>query len=278
MTTVDEVAESARSVQPQDEHRLRADPATVDEAVREAAEFGPYFEVARFGEDEVDPRTLVPVDALYRDSAVLDRAVDGVAERMGVVERRVAASTLHISHAARLWSMTLGAYASAGVVPAPESLSQRWDERVPGAFVMQRPGGWRPADASSPTIVADVLIRVVVDEHLRPLQAALRTGMRLPEGLMWGNAASALVGAMQVIESARGDRELRGPVGAVLSEDPLASWLDYGTDRAGLLVPGSTRRRSCCLYYRSPTGGTCGDCPLEGSHAAGRGAARRPLG
>ncbi|WP_424190635.1 (2Fe-2S)-binding protein [Actinokineospora sp. G85] len=27
------------------------------------------------------------------------------------------------------------------------------------------------------------------------------------------------------------------------------------------------KRRSCCLYYRSPVGGVCADCPLEGSKA-----------
>ncbi|MEU1022927.1 (2Fe-2S)-binding protein, partial [Streptomyces sp. NPDC005904] len=31
----------------------------------------------------------------------------------------------------------------------------------------------------------------------------------------------------------------------------------------GTLDPAAFRRRSCCLYYRCPGGGVCGDCCFE---------------
>ena len=82
--------------------------------------------------------------------------------------------------------------------------------------------------------------------------------------MLWGNAASAVAGGKRVLAErapaagrAGGARWPR----RLLDAGPLA-----GT--GGLLPPQppdrdwSFRRRSCCLYYRVPGGGLCGDCVL----------------
>ena len=51
-------------------------------------------------------------------------------------------------------------------------------------------------------------------------------------------------------------------------DTPLSDTGTLGPDGEGF------RRRSCCLYYRVPGGGLCGDCVL-GPLAARRGATRR---
>ncbi len=62
---------------------------------------------------------------------------------------------------------------------------------------------------------------------------------------MWGNSASALIGAGRVIgDAAQAHID-------TLFDDPRL---------VGTMVRSTGRRRSCCLYYRVPGGGVCGDC------------------
>jgi len=78
----------------------------------------------------------------------------------------------------------------------------------------------------------------------------LRTAYRPASGLLWGNAASALVGAVRQL----------GPHGAGARARALAAELLAHPLLEGALDPRTLRRRSCCLYYRLPGGGVCGDC------------------
>ncbi len=73
--------------------------------------------------------------------------------------------------------------------------------------------------------------------------------------ILLGDAASALLGAARVL-----DNGVAGDATATawrLVE--LAGWQDVVT----ALPDGGHRRRSCCLYYRTPHGGLCGDCALS---------------
>ena len=91
---------------------------------------------------------------------------------------------------------------------------------------------------------------------MEPLEAGLRD--KLAPGLLAGNIASALVGASRALLSARPD--LREPI-----VDITISLLDTGRlAGSGTIISGELgfRRRSCCLFYRIPNGGKCGDCPL----------------
>lgn len=167
--------------------------------------------------------------------------VEKVAAALRAPELRIAASIFQQGLAARLWSVTLGCAVSYGRVPDLDPGSLHWD---PGASAPDdlwlsqvRP---RPADAAT-------LVDVVLRGHLEPLAAALRAHYRIAPGLLWGNAASALTGtARQLGAAAR-------PLTVALLAHPLLS----GT---GTLTGTAFRRRSCCLYYRVPGGGTCGDC------------------
>ncbi|MBT3166738.1 (2Fe-2S)-binding protein [Streptomyces sp. Vc74B-19] len=164
-------------------------------------------------------------------------------------EPRVAASVAHQGLAARLWSVALGCAALYGAVPDLDPEAMRWD-----------PEGSAPDDLWLTEVRplpgdAETLAEVVLHGHLEPLAAALRTRHRLAPGLLRGNAASALAAsARELSRHARPDVASRA---ARLSRELLAHPLLTGS---GTLTGTAFRRRSCCLYYRVPGGGVCGDC------------------
>jgi ferric iron reductase protein FhuF len=169
-------------------------------------------------------------------------------------EPRVAASIAQLGYAARLWSPVVGAVLLGGVVPDLSGL--RISASRPARLGVSEPRGWHADDIAG---LAELSYRSVVERHLEPLTKALRD--RVAPGLLWGNAASALAGALGMLAGAR--PELRGPAaalaGELLSTGRLAGAGDLGVTGAGL----GFRRRSCCLYYRLPGGGLCGDCSLS---------------
>jgi hypothetical protein len=93
---------------------------------------------------------------------------------------------------------------------------------------------WRPAVpgpmrlASTAIGRADSLTDAVLAPVVVPLVAVYASTFSLSRKVLWGDVASALNGAA----------------------------LALGRGRPGF------RRRSCCLLYRLPHGGTCGDCVL----------------
>jgi len=199
------------------------------------AEFGPFFTLA------VDPRAS-PVADLYRNAGgALDALVDHHAARLRTTERRVAASILYQEFAARLWSPVLGCLALDRPPPDLSLSSLRW-RASPFGLAVSSDG---PRAAAPATLV---------DEHLRPMATALheRTGVAVT--LLWGNAASALVGTVTVLRL-HGRPLDTGLVRELLEVPPLR-----GAGTLGDGDPPAFRRRSCCLYYRVPGGGLCGDC------------------
>ncbi|OAA19859.1 FhuF 2Fe-2S C-terminal domain-containing protein [Frankia sp. EI5c] len=253
-----------------------------------------------------EPGAPVTVDELHRDGPALAAAIDGVRERLGGVERRVAASTLTLGHAARLWSVALGTWATAGIVPDLDPATLRVQPRLtaPIRLIVDRPVGTRP-DPTSRRAAADLVRESVVERNLRPYFAAVRGHTGLAQGLLWGNAASALVGAASMLTQflASGpapgpapapglgmepepepepepelgsvpDASAVGAVGAVgaaevrwltallLATPPLVGTTVHTLTADGRVVLSTVVRRSCCLFYRVPGGGTCGDCPL----------------
>ena len=57
---------------------------------------------------------------------------------------------------------------------------------------------------------------------------------------------------------------------ALLAEPIVADHHTFDVRAADGVLP---RRRSCCLYYRTPVGGMCGDCPLTSRPRVADGAA-----
>ncbi|WP_242901334.1 (2Fe-2S)-binding protein [Actinomadura terrae] len=222
-----------------------ADPAEVVDALRAVARLGPFFEIRTDPAEEADP-TWRPFPERDRDRLI--GLTDLYAERLGTTERRVAASILFQGLASRLWSPAVAA-AARGVVPDLSGLHWRWAPGAPVALWLARPAGWRPGGTGQ---AAGILTRLVVDGQLRPLRETMLTFTGLADGLLWGNAASALAGSLNVGPSTP---ERTALVRELLTREPLAGTGEFGTD--GFV------RRSCCLFYRVPPGGgMCGDCAL----------------
>ncbi len=188
-----------------------------------------------------------PVSQSYADG--FQDLIEATIQRYRTTEVRVGASLVHLGHAARLWSPVLACALGHAVVPDLAHL-QRADN---GAQLrMPEPLGERLTEPPSP----ELLYRIVVHDHMEPLAAGLP--VQLAPGLLAGNIASALVGAARALLSVRPD--LRHSIVGITK-----SLLDTGElTESGVITGGDLdfRRRSCCLLYRVPAGGKCGDCGL----------------
>ncbi|ARP68886.1 ferric iron reductase [Streptomyces pluripotens] len=180
-----------------------------------------------------------------------------VADRLRTRELRVSASLTQQALAARLWSAALGCAVLYGRLPDLDARLLRWDFRASAPddlwLTALRP---RPADAAT-------LAGIVLHSHLVPLEAGLKSCYGIAAGLLRGNAASALAGAARELERwarAGGLSDVVARTRALTAE--LFTHPDLRT--AGTPTDASVgtafRRRSCCLYYRVPGGGVCGDC------------------
>ncbi|MGB6208107.1 (2Fe-2S)-binding protein [Mycobacterium sp.] len=211
----------------------------------ELSAIGPYFAV---GIGPVDDGWR-PVQQLYTDAALLDGIISRVQARIDTAEQRVAASTFFLGFAARLWSIGLGAVAGHGLLldlNAERLLFREADGQI--RLHIQHPAAWQGDN------LEQLLADIVLAEHLTPLTAALRRLGPISGLLLRGNAASALLGAALVF-----DRSAKAGPGWQLARR-LCS--DERLSGAVLFDGDSYRRTSCCLYYRAPRGGLCGDCVL----------------
>jgi hypothetical protein len=211
-------------------------------ALAGSARTGPFF-VLGVGGDGPGWR---PAASVYASG--LGGPIEATARRLGVTETRVAASTVQLDYAARLWSPVLCCALLHGLVP---DLSQlRLNVGPPMRLTLPEARGWHGPD------LAALAYRTVLSQHLEPMAAKL--AVKVAAGLLWGNAASAMTAALRVLVAVRPGlgEAARQMAGALLAMGALR-----GTGE--LTGPGlEFRRRSCCLYYRVPGGGLCGDCPL----------------
>lgn len=176
------------------------------------------------------------------DPAVRADVCGRITQTVGGCEPRVAESTLLLGLAARLWSLTVGSVVLSGVLPDLQHVAFR-DDRGSVQLGLVHPQGWKTND---PQAVHDV----VVEQVLSPIIAT----MALSHRLLWGNVASALVGAARVLELPP-----TGLVEDLLALPPLRGELDP-----------QGRRVTCCLFYRIPGAGLCVDCGLDRVPAVGR--------
>jgi iron complex transport system ATP-binding protein len=228
--------------------RLCAPVADTDTAtvLAELSEVNQYFAI---GTGPVDSGWR-SVQQLYTDPQLLDDIVERVRMRIGDTERRVAASIFFLGFAARLWSVGIGAVVGHRLLPelAAEQLLFR---EIGGQIALHiaRPTGWQGDDLES------MLVDAVLDAHLTPLSTALYELGPVSRELLRGNTVSALLGAAREY-----DRHRRAPspgpgwqlARRLCADERLSGTVSFnGTDY---------RRSSCCLYYRAPGGGVCGDC------------------
>lgn len=212
------------------------------------ASLGPFFALAELdrvaGSDESDWRPLRTLTT----SDVLDERVrhtHAVLTRMSgsAVDERVAASTMSLGLFARLISPSLGSAVIGVDLPAPSLDAYRWQPTDGGPWPLGIVGTPEPVDVGA-------VITVVIE----PLADALADQYALSRQILLGNAASAVFGAVTMVGASRPDllADARRVAEGVLAHELVG---------AGH-VNGRFVRASCCLYYRIPGGGYCGDCVL----------------
>ena len=240
-------------------------------ALARAAGVGPYFTIEPL---TAGPRWQ-PLSVLISEPAVLadrvGRARQGLAGGAGIaverVEIRVAASIMFLGLASQLVSPQLGAVVIAGALPRLAVDDLWWCPVDAGPWPLAaRPAGGtaigQPA-TSSQLHDAAVALSEQIAGITAPLARSVAAAFRLSQQVLRGNVASALAGAAGVLAGAVPERAgLTGQLTErILGLSPL-----HGT--GNLRRPGPDQpaiaftRRSCCLYYRIPSGAMCGDCVL----------------
>jgi FhuF 2Fe-2S C-terminal domain len=250
-------------------------------ALAVAAQAGPYFVVEPMS---ADPRWL-PLTWLTADPTMLRERVTHarrvIAGRAGLapqqVEERAAASIVFLGLASRLISPALGAAVLGGVIPrlTPEALYWRPVDGGPWPLaaappVTGYPAGDLAADGDLSRAAA-LLSEHIIQGSVSVLADAVRSAFRLSPQVLWGNAASALAGAAGMLA---GTYPQQAGTAGRLTAEVLAIRPLAGTGDLRQPDPQQERRflirRSCCLFYRVPGGGLCGDCVLTTEDARRR--------
>jgi ferric iron reductase protein FhuF len=184
--------------------------------------------------------------------------VDAVGAWLGSGERRVAASMVLLGYAARLVGPAVAVLLRDGIL-----LDLR-TERVRYSFAPDRGFRLTITEPAGFTGDPDALLRRwcadLIDEHLATVIGAVRRVVPVAAGLMWGNVASGLAGALRALarEGSVPPAQCHAAGLVLLACGPLAGSGQWTmTDTGPHFI-----RRSCCLFYRLDGGGMCGDCPL----------------
>ncbi|ULE35113.1 (2Fe-2S)-binding protein [Mycobacterium sp. IDR2000157661] len=215
----------------------------IDTALADTARYGGFFAI-RTGAAGDNWR---PITDCYADG--FTDLITMTAQRNGSTEPRVAASLVQFSLASRLWSPVLACALIHGVVPDLIDLHRAEDS---AELLVGQPTGALVDDESK---LAAALFTTVVIGHLEPFAAGLR--VKLAPGLLYGNAASAMVAATRALYGIRPDlRDSATRLARSLLEIPVLA--GTGTVKYNLAF----RRHSCCLYYRIADGAKCSDCGL----------------
>lgn len=207
--------------------------------------------------DLLKPSVLVSRVAVARSTLV---SAFGLAE--DDVPVRVVASVYFMGVASRLLSPPLGAAIAGGALPLP-TRANLWWRPVPSGPMPIAYGVLRAESSLPPSELAEALVAGPLTETVTPLLELFRSEFRLSPKVLWGNVASALAGAAGVLSDTmpRHDALAGAVLDHVLTLPPLA-----GTGTVVRPSPSLPRRflvrANCCLYYRIPGGGTCGDCVL----------------
>ena len=228
-------------------------------ALEAAAALGPYFTWEPWDGDAA----WRPLDDLLDPDVAAERVdvarrtlmrMSGLG-REEIGEREVASITF-LGLASRLLSPPL---AAAAVADTPVAAGRLWWRAVEGGPI--------PIAYADPVVTGSGPALDLVT----PILEVYRRRFTLSPQVLWGNVASALGGAAGMIAASAPTRAARAAalVGALLAEPPLRGSADLVRPD-----PLSARwflvRRNCCLYYRIPGGGTCGDCVLTSADVRSR--------
>ncbi len=227
-------------------------------SLRAAAAIGPYFVWDPWTPaggwrpltDLTDPWVVADRVRTARDTLV---AMTGLAP--DALPDRVIASITFLGLASRLVSPPLAAFVLSGDRPHPRP-DQLWWKPVAGGPIPMAYSGLGTEGLGTEGLGTEDLVG--------PVLQAFAERFALSRKVLWGNVASAVAGAAGMLATARPDRaEAAGrECERILAAAPELAGM-------GTLVrpdPAGPRRflvrHNCCLYYRIPGGGYCGDCVL----------------
>jgi hypothetical protein len=236
------------------------------------ARFGPFFAVTTHTGSLGPPwRTM---SDLVTDATPLAARVAQVRAALAAsagrddIEHRVAASVAHLGLTARLVAPALGLAVLGDPDPEIDLTAVYWQDQLGGPFPLSLPESVLRSDppgsapARSDTASPDVCLRAFLDGPVLELVKATRTAVPLAPHVLWGNVASAIHSAGQLVRASHPELGARavGIVDGALAHPLLRAEHDQ--------LDGRFRRRSCCLIYRISGPGPissrslCGDCAL----------------
>lgn len=232
------------------------------QALGHAAAFGPYFAV----EHATDASGWLRLSALTdpADRALLRERVgfvrSAVASMAGLspddIDLRAAASTHALALCSRLVAPAVGTAVTDGVVVDLDPDEVLWKPVASGPVPIALTSA-QATRAESPGEQARLIHDNVVATAVQPLMDAFVRTFAVSPQVLWGNVSSALAGAAVMMGHASPTHGATArEVVATLSTLPLLS--GYGGYADGAFV-----RTNCCLFYRVPGGGLCGDCVLR---------------
>ena len=181
---------------------------------------------------------------LISGSGLLRAKVTATAAALGTDDLRVAASIDHLGVTARIVSPVLAHLARTQTVPPVSPDRMWWRPAQPGPMALA--AHLEPGLPATPMALLDGVVRPV----LVPLLHAYGSGFHVSSRVLRGNVASALDGARRAIDSTALDPLVRDVLGLGELSGTAAQ------------LPPAFRRASCCLLYRVPGRGLCGDCVL----------------
>ncbi len=238
-------------------HAAPVRPPQTAAALADLARLGPFFAI---GTDPAERAQTAwrPLSQLYSDPRPLRRRIAEVHRILGTDSERVAASLTFQGLSARVVAPSVALAALHGVLAPLDPDTLYWRPAEPGPWPLWTDAGGSSWPAAPADELAARLAELVIERHLRQLVEAVRAQVRVARPLLWGNAASSVAAALRLVGE---QRPLAAPAAgrladALLSVGPLAgTWSRRPT--------GEFRRRTCCLYYRTPDGGLCGDCVFD---------------
>ncbi|MBI4933450.1 MAG: hypothetical protein HY828_06200 [Actinobacteria bacterium] len=186
--------------------------------------------------------------------------IDSTATGRGTDDPQVAASLYAQAYAFRVPSIAVAALALGLPTPSTDP-----------AVVSVRLGRHRPAevaivDQSCRDVAISDFVDALLEGHLAPFIAAIRSTTRVGERLLWGNVAASLAMIFRALDVApKGDGEVRAR--AIEFERAASPWLDglgsYSTIDTPDVVGWYWTRTNCCLWYQTTSGFYCDDCSLR---------------
>lgn len=234
----------------------------IGDAVAASGRIGSYFDLALAEGDGWLPfADLTGSPAVIEDYLGRTRTALAVSRSLpaDAVEPRVAASSFHLNSVAMLLSPVFGCAVLADAAPDLSAANLRWRPGPTHALEVGARAHVGAVDLADDDLVEHACR--VLDGAVAELGDALHEATGLSRKVLWGNVASAFNGAFLVLRGQRPDDEDRAHelLHAFASAGPLAG--------AGRFLPDEWdedrfSRNSCCLYYRLPGGGLCGDCVL----------------